>query len=59
METEEKDLNIETKENRDQFYSLYGMLKKVKNNFKHEELTQKLSPSDFETFKVVRNDITA
>lgn len=59
MEIEEKDINTETKENRAEFYSLYGNLKKIKSIFNYESVTQKLSTSNFETFKVARYEITA
>lgn len=47
-----------TKQERETFYSIYGKLKELKQNFSKDELNKRLSTEDFNSFKELRNKLS-
>ena len=52
------DLNITTKETKNEFYKLYGQLKTLKTTYTKDELNKRLTDEEFVTFKEIRTSLT-
>ena len=51
-------LQRQTKQNRDEFYKIYGIFKTERNNYTKEQLNERLIDSDFAKFKELRTLLT-